>query len=169
LIEKILSKSSQSRNRHKKLCDKRNILDEKKRDIEKSIKDKNKNDEKELRIAATRYHRKTIVAVVITLLIEFVICMPFVTLLGYWSAKDNNNFTIVVNQIELCQELEQIVPEDQEVSALAVLYRNENVVVVAPCYISEKGIKIYHQFQRVIAIDGLVFYQYVNNEVLGKT
>ena len=160
-IEKKLSKSSKSSKNHSHLCKKRELLSTKKQEFESRVKKKNKLDQKEIRTATTSYHLRTIVAVGIALVIVFTICMPLAFFVGYHISEANGSYTIVVNQPALCQEFEQMVSADQEVNALAVLYKNENNVVIAPCNINEKEIIVYSKYQRVVDIDGLVFQQII--------
>ena len=77
---------------------------------------------------------------------------------GVNKAMQEDEIAIVMNAKEIDDQFREILFEDYVVDGLAIIFENEDGLLVSPCRISNKEVVIYTNFQQFIDSEGLIIY-----------
>lgn len=97
---------------------------------------------------------------IVLVVIMFALCI----LSGIYLVKPNE-LTTVAGQEEIVREFTNVLPEKYEVNTLAVLYRGDDFILVAPCMANDSTVVVYSRFQRIISAKNAILIYKTNQSV----
>lgn len=103
--------------------------------------------------------KETCVNIAIAVFVFFVVGLGSIVSTGLGAAEENQMLTLVIDTERIVQYREML-PEDCAVNGLAIIYQNDDGILVSPCNISEQAAIVYTEFQQFIEVDNITTYTY---------
>lgn len=143
---------------------------EKKREtVENRIDKLEQQTEGEKKVTPKEVVKEALVMILITIFIFLIAGIPACLSTGINEVMQKDELTLVMNAEEVDDQFREIFANVCEINGLAIIYENEDGLLVSPCYISNGEAVVYTNFQQFIDAEGLIIYKNTYENIIPKT
>lgn len=154
----VQDKIERQNNKLKKLESKQTKRAKKIEELKKQIDDMEKAESNREYNIGTKL-KETCVNIAIAVFVFLVVGLGSLVSIGLGAAEENQVLTLVIDSERIVQ-YKDMLPEECGVNGLAIIYQNDEGVLVSPCKISEQAAVVYTEFQQFIEVDNMITYTY---------
>lgn len=147
----------------------RQKIEKKKNAVQKTIKELEQQTGDKDRAVSSNALKNALAMVVIAVFVLLIVGMPVCLFTGVNKAMQENEVALVMNAKEIDEQFRELLSESCELNGLAIIFENEDGMLVSPCNISNKEVVIYTNFQQFIDAEGLIVYTNTYGSIVPAT
>ena len=148
---------------------KRQKFEKKRNDLENQINELEQQAEDKEKVASKDVLKDALVMVEITVFSLLIVGIPSCLFTGINEVMQEDELTLVMNAKGIDDQFREILSEDYVINGLAIIYENEDGLLVSPCHISNREVVVYTNFQQFIESEGLIVYTNTYGNIIPKT
>ena len=148
---------------------KRQKFEKKRNDVENQINELEQQTEDKEKVASQSVLKDALMMVVITVFSLLIVGIPACLFTGVNDVMQEDELTLVMNAKETDDRFRELLSGDYAVNGLAIIFENEDGLLVSPCHISDREVVVYTNFQQFIDSEGLIAYTNTYGNIIPKT
>lgn len=172
--DKLIRKKAELTELEKRINDaasgkKRQKFEKKRNDVENQINELKQQTEDKEKIASKDVLKDALVMVIITVFSLLIVGIPACLFTGVNEVMQEDELTLVMNAKETDDQFRELLSGDYVVNGLAIIFEDEDGLLVSPCHISDREVVVYTNFQQFINSEGLIVYTNTYGNIIPKT
>lgn len=141
----------------------------KRKTIEKRIEELEKQTEGKKKVMPKEIVKEVLLMVLITIFVFLIAGIPACLSTGINEAMQKDELTLIMNAKEVDTQFREMMSKDCATNGLAIIYENNDGLLVSPCYISNGEVAVFTNIQQFIDAEGMIFYTNTYGKIIPKT